>query len=145
MSGDERPHLHVCAIAIVTSPIFVYVRTLFGRWCVCVFLCCCSFSSSSLQKRKKNAFRDLNNINLPCAICLSVCGCMAFWFFNDFALYKWILRGSVLVGSFFFRWFFVRAFSGFLSSFMLIFLFIFFLLLLFGRAFYSFQVLFDRN
>lgn len=63
MSGDERPHLHVCAIAIVTSPIFVYVRTLFGRWCVCVFLCCCSFSSSSLQKIEKKMHSGISATN----------------------------------------------------------------------------------
>lgn len=52
------------------------------------------------REKKKCIQGSQQLINLPCAICLSVCGCMAFWFFNDFALYKWILRGSV--GSFFF-------------------------------------------
>lgn len=93
ISGDERPHLHVCeqqAIAIVTSvfAIFVYVRTtdiylslLFAkRMCMCVLsaglhMCVCFFLFFRFHlRRSKNAFRDLSKvINLPCAICMEVC------------------------------------------------------------------------
>lgn len=66
--------------------------------CMCIFMLLFVFIFVSSEERKKKCIQGSQQlINLPCAICLSVCGCMAFWFFNDFALYKWILRGSVLV------------------------------------------------
>lgn len=95
ISGDERPHLHVCAIAIVTS---VYLCLRAYKLITEPYVCCMRFIRSLslccsvffififvVSFKKKNAFRDLSNvINLPCAIRTSVCILVSQ---NEFALY----------------------------------------------------------